>query len=173
MEALGCGLEAGAGITAAPLKFQKIFGDGPAIVLRPHAVAHGDAHVIKEDRVHLMLAGDKNDRVHPQPRGVHGDQQKGNARLRLARAVRAHQGKHPVGMVRVGGPDLTAVQHIVIAVPTRIEGQSGKIGARAGLGVALAPVVLAGEDAGEEGGLLFLRAVTHKDRAAHAEAHGR
>ena len=73
MEALGRGLEPRPGVAATPLEFQKVFGNGPAIVLRAYAMAHGDPHVIKEDRVHLMLTGDKNNRINPQPRGGHGD----------------------------------------------------------------------------------------------------
>ena len=73
MEALGRGLEPRPGVAAAPLKLQQVFGDGPTIVLRTYAMAHGDPDVIKEDRVHLMLTGDKKNRINPQPRGGHGD----------------------------------------------------------------------------------------------------
>ena len=67
-------------------------------------------------------------------------------------------------------PGLLAVDDPVVAVQHRLGAQGGEVGAGAGLAVALAPDVLAGEDAGEEALLLRLRAVADQQRAEHDDA---
>jgi len=72
-----------------------------------------------------------------------------------------------------GGPDLGAVQDVVIPVRLGAHLERGEVRPRAWLGVALAPVVVAGQDAGQVEGLLFGRAVLLDAGADHAQAHRR
>ena len=85
----------------------------------------------------------------------------------------AHQAEHLVGVVGMGGPDLGAVEHIVLAVRFGPELQRSQVRAGTGLRVALAPVVLPGQDARKQLRLLRLGAVADQHGAAHAKAHRR
>ena len=63
--------------------------------------------------------------------------------------VGAHQQLAVVGHVRPGAPDLLAVHHVVVAVALGPGAQRGQIGSGLGLGEALAPDVVAAQDAGQ------------------------
>ncbi len=83
----------------------------------------------------------------------------------------AHQREHAVGVVRMRGPDLGAVDDVVVAVAHRAGLQRREIGAGARLGIALAPVILAGENPRQIEVLLLRRAETDDDGADHLHAH--
>ena len=92
---------------------------------------------------------------------------------RLARLrVGAHQAEAPVGVVRGGGPDLLAVDDVVVALPLRRGPQAGEVGAGAGLGEALAPPVVEVGGARQEALLLRLGAELHQHRAEHGDVEG-
>ena len=63
-----------------------------------------------------------------------------------------------------GGPDLLAVDHILVAVAAGAGAQAGQVHAGLGLGVALGPVVLARQRRREPALLLFGAAVLHQHR---------
>ena len=73
----------------------------------------------------------------------------------------------------VGGPDFRAVQHIVVAVAGGAKLQRGQVRSRSRLGIALAPIVLAGQDARQIEVPLRRRAVAHDAGADHPQAHRR
>ena len=75
-------------------------------------------------------------------------------------------------MLRAGGPDLGAIDHIVITVGHRPALQRCQVGARARFGIALTPDIIAGADAGQIEVLLFVGAELHHHRADHAQTHG-
>ena len=64
-----------------------------------------------------------------------------------------------VGVLRVAGPDLLAVDHVRVAVEHGARRERREVGARAGLAVALAPDLLGREDRFEVAPLLLLGAV--------------
>src|SRR6266511_4928413 len=66
------------------------------------------------------------------------------------------------------GPDLLAVEDVVLTVLHRAGLERGQIGARVGLRVALTPDLLAGEHLGRVALLLLLRPVGNDGRARHA-----
>ena len=82
--------------------------------------------------------------------------------------IGAHQAKDPVGMLRQRGPGLVAVDDIMIAVAHRLGADRGEVGARARLGIALAPPVLAGQNPRQE--FLLLRVIA--ERIDHGADHG-
>ena len=69
-------------------------------------------------------------------------------------------------------PDLRAVEHIVVAVAHRFQLQRGEVGARSGFRITLTPIVFARENTRQIEILLFLRAIFHQHRRAHAKTHG-
>ena len=72
----------------------------------------------------------------------------------------------------VGGPDLGAVEDVVIAILLGEGLQGGQIGTGARLGIALAPEVFAAENLGQILFLLFLGAAADQAGATHVQAHG-
>ena len=158
---------------AAAFELQQIFRDGPALVLGADAIALGHAHVVEEHLIDFVVAGKKVDRPHGDAGTVHVEQQERDAALGLAGEFRPHQRKHAIRVVRVGRPDLAAIQHILVAVLVSAQCEGGKVRTCAGFRVALAPVVFAGQDARQIERLLFGRAVADQCRTAHAESHWR
>ena len=107
---------------------------------------------------------------HGDARRFHVDQQEGDAGLRLCRRIGADQAKNPVGMLRQRRPGLVAVDDVMVAVAHRLGADRCEVGARARLGITLAPPVLAGEDPRQK--FLLLRFVAERidDRADHGDA---
>ncbi len=85
-----------------------------------------------------------------------------------ALGVGAHQAEDPVGVVRERGPDLLAVDDVVVALAHGARLQRREVGAGAGLRIALAPEVLAVVDARQEALLLRVGAEAQQHRRAHA-----
>src|SRR5258705_100276 len=78
------------------------------------------------------------------PRRAHADETDRDPLLGLfALGIGAHEAEDPGREVRLGGPDLLAGHHVVIALPDGARLERREVGARAGLGIALAPEVLA------------------------------
>ena len=64
--------------------------------------------------------------------------------------VGAREQEAPVGHVGVAGPDLVAVDHVLVAVARRGGAQRREVGAGLGLAEALAPALAAADQAGQE-----------------------
>ena len=75
------------------------------------------------------------------------------------------------GRVGVAVPDLLPVHHVVVAVAHRAGLERREVGARLGLGEALAPQHVARGHAREVAGLLLGRAEAHDQRADVVEVH--
>ena len=86
------------------------------------------------------------------------------------RRVGAGQEHHPVGDLREAGPDLLAVDDVgvPVALGPRLEGR--EVGPGVGLGIPLAPNLLAGEDLRQVAPLLRLGAVGGDGRPRHPHA---
>ena len=91
--------------------------------------------------------------------------------------VGAHREPYPVGGVAVGRPDLLPVDDIVAALlvphPYGAGLEGGQVGAGVRFAVADGEVDLAGEDPGQEVGLLFVGAELHDRRADGVQRHQR
>ena len=159
---------------AAALEFEQVLGDAPALPFIAQPAGDRHPRVVEEHLIDFVVAGDTADRPHRDARRGHVDQEKADALVLLGRGLAAaHQGEHAIGEMRVGGPDLAAVDHIMVAVAHRASGKRCQIGARARLGIALAPVIVAGQHARQVVRFLLRRAEAHDDRAGHAQARGR
>ncbi len=89
----------------------------------------------------------------------------------LLGGVGAHQAEAPVGVLRARGPDLLAVDQIVVALVLALGLQRGEIRSRARLGEALAPAQFALDDRRDVPALLLLTAIFQQGRAEHHHAH--
>src|SRR5690242_2401204 len=106
-----------------------------------------------------MAAVDRDDRPHRDAGPLHVDQQKRDPFLPLFRLrVGAHEAEAPIGVVRGRGPDLLAVDDIVVTVTLGGGFERSEIGAGARLGEPLAPPIIDIGGAWEETLLLLLRA---------------
>ena len=133
-------------------------------VLRRHA------DVLEEHLVELGVAGDLAERAHGDPRRVHVEEEVGEPLVLLGARIGAGQQHHPVGDLREAGPDLLAVDHVVVAVLHGPGLEAGQVRSRVRLGVALAPDLLAGEDLLEVPLLLGLAPVRDDRGAGHPDA---
>ena len=103
----------------------------------------------------------------------HVEQQERHAHLRPLEVPGTHETEHPVRVVRVCGPDLRAVDDVVVAVGDGGGLQAGEIGTRLRFGITLTPEVVAAQHARQIVVALFLRAAAEQGRAEHREAHRR
>src|SRR6185437_5470310 len=155
----------------AALELQEIFAIGPALAFLADAVRYGHADIVEEYLVDLVVAADGQDRPRGDARRFHVDQDEADAVLLALAFVGADQREHAVGVVRMRGPDLGAVDDVIVAVAHRAGLQRGEVGARARLGIALAPVILAGKNPRQIKILLLLRAEADDDGTDHLHAH--
>ena len=99
-----------------------------------------------------------------------GHEQERDALVLRHVGVGAGEHEDPVGEVAGRRPDLLAVDHPLVAVERGPAAEVAEVGAGVGLGVALAPDVLAAEDAREEVALLLLGAPLEERVADHLDA---
>ena len=154
------------------LMAEQVFGVSPALVFFADQVIGGHLHVVKPDLVDLGLAVEQHDGAHGHARGLHVDQQKGNAGLRFAFGAGAHQAKNPVAVLAQRGPGLLAVDDVVIALALGLAFDGGQVRAGTRLAVALAPPDLATGNAGQKALLLLGVAKGHDDRRHHHRPEG-
>ena len=153
----------------AALVLQQFLGYFPATVQAADEVAFRHVHVSQKCFAEHRCAADQGDRPRLDPRTLHVEQQEADAAV-LGAGVGAYQAEDPVGVVGVGGPDLLAIDQIVVALIFGAGREAGQIGAGAGLAIALTPAQFAARDGRQVCGLLFLAAVFQQHRAEHADA---
>src|SRR5690606_19917824 len=137
-----------------PLVLEQVLGAGPAAPFRADEVLDGNPHLVEPDLVDLVVPVEGDDGPDLDTGAAQVHEQEADPVL-LARSVgSAHQAEDPVGEMRRRGPDLLAVDDVVVAAATRPRAQAGEVGARAGLGVALCPPGIARGDRGQEAPLL-------------------
>ena len=156
-------------------RWSSISGRPPEVLLADQVLGrHLD--VLEPDFVDLVFAVQHDDRTHLDARRLHVDQQEGNAFLLASFGRGANQAENPVGVLAERSPGLLAVDHVMVAVGTFYQlgahFQRGQVGARTGLGIALAPPVAAVDDARQETLLLRRIAEGHDYRRHHLEAEG-
>ena len=127
------------------------------------------AHVVEVDLVELGVPRDLLEGPDGDPGQLHVQQEVGDPLVPGRVGVRARQEHHPVGHVRDRGPDLLAGDHPVLAVLDRARLERRQVAAGIGLGVALAPDLLAGEHLGGIAPLLLLGPVGDDGGARHAD----
>src|SRR6266849_3608732 len=139
--------------------------DLPAGAGRTHHHLGRHAHVLEEDLRELRVAGDLPQGAHADARAPHVDQEEADAMVLRRLGLGAAEEEAPVGDVGVAGPHLLAVHDEAVAAALAARAQRAQVRAGAGLGEALAPEILAREQAGEEAPALRLGAVAEDGRA--------
>ncbi len=119
-----------------------------------------------------MFVVDGDDGIDLDALGLHIHKNEGDALLLLALVAGSHQNENPVGVLGITGPDLGAIDHVVVAIQFRLGFQGSQVGARTRLGVALAPPGCALEDAREEFILLLLGTELVDHGPYHANTEG-
>jgi hypothetical protein len=104
------------------------------------------------------------------PLGLHVDQQKADALLLLALCAGAHEAEDPVGDLGVAGPDLGAVDHVVVTIPLRPGLEAREVRTGAGLRVALAPPHITRQRGRQEPLFLLVIAEGVDHRGHHVDA---
>ena len=135
-----------------------------------HGVFDRHPNVIEKHVVDLAATIHGGDRSHLYARAGHVDEQERDASLRFALGRGAHQAEHHVGVLGEGGPGLGAVDDIMVAVALGPRLERSEVGTRTRFGIALAPPVLAGQDARQIALLLRLAAEGDDHRADHGDA---
>ena len=128
---------------------EQVFGIGPALVFFADEVFSGHLDIVKPHLVHLHTAVQQLDGPHADAFGLHVDQQKADAGLRLALAVGTHQAEDPLAILTQRGPGFLAVDDEFIALAFGFRFERCQVRARARLAVALAPPYVAAGDAGQ------------------------
>ncbi len=141
----------------ATLVLQRDVGDPPAVVLGAHPICHRHAHVGEE---HLGELRAIRARCAAAARRYRAGPSAGSA-TRCPCAWRVGVGPHEeladVGDLSERAPDLLTVQHVVVAVALGARAQGREVGARARLGEALTPHLVAPQDLRQVRGLLLAR----------------
>ena len=142
----------------------------------PSRLSSGMHRVVEEDLVEHLLAGHVPDGPGLDARGLHVDDEGGDA-LVLGAAfdgggVGPQEEEPPSGQVGGGDPDLLTVDHVGVAVPDGGGPQVGQVVAGIGLGEPLAPVVGGIEDGRQPPGLLLVGAPGDDHRPDLPEAVG-
>src|SRR5713226_4138921 len=137
--------------------------DFPSFVERPDEVLLGHLDVVEKDLVEMVMPVHYDQRTHVDARRSHVvDDQVADA-LVLGRArIGAGEEKHLVGILRAGCPDFRSVNNEVIALEFGARLQTREIGTGARLGIALAPDIVAREDARKIMFFLLLARPLHK-----------
>ena len=151
------------------LEVERRNGGVPAPVLLADDVLFRYAHVIEEHLVELVGAGHVHQRLHRDARRLHIQDEVGNPLVLGRVRVGAGEQDHPLGHMRQRGPDLLAVEDVVVTVAHGFRLERGQIRTGLRLAVALAPNVFAGEHAGQVFLLLLVCAVDDDRRARHPQ----
>src|SRR5713226_2174414 len=144
--------------------------DFPSFVERPDEILLGHLHVVEKDLVEVMVPIHYDQRTHVDARRSHVvDDQVADALVLGSARIGAREQKHLVGILRAGCPDFRSVDNEVIALEIGMCLQAREIGTRARLGIALAPDIVAREDARQIMLFLLLARPLHKGRAEQAD----
>src|SRR6266404_4387046 len=142
----------------------------PALVLSTDQVGLRDLHVHEEHLVEVAVAVQQHEGAHRDAGGRHVHQQVADAAMLGRARVGAHEQVDPVRELRARRPHLLAVHHEVVPPLLRPRAEAREVGARARLGVALAPDVVAAQDARQVALLLRLGAPFDDGGPRHADA---
>ena len=152
----------------------EVEGDGevvPAAVLLAHALLDGYADILEEHLVEAVLVAHVDQRPHRDPRRLHIEHEQGDALVLGRVGIGAGGEPAPVREVAAGGPNLLAVDHVVVAVAHGAGLQGGEVAAGAGFAVEGAPPLLGARDRRDVGALLLLGAVEHERGSDPGDTH--
>src|SRR3954453_2659206 len=148
----------------AALEPERRHGHPPAVAGRPEDVVARRPRTVEEDLVELRRAGDLHNRPDVDAGLLHRHEQVGQPGMLPGVRVGAGQDEAPAGDVRERGPGLLPGDGPLVTVTDRGGAYAGQVGPGTRLGVALAPQLLAREDARKEAPSLLVTAARKERR---------
>ena len=148
----------------AALEAEQRHRDPPAVAGLADDQVGGRPGAGEEHLVELRAAGQLLDRPDVDAVLVDRDEQERQPVVPLRAGLAAGDDEEPLRELRVGRPDLLAVEHPLAVVEPGLGLHVGQVGAGAGLGVALGPQLLDGQDLGQEPLLLLVGPERHQRR---------
>ena len=155
----------------APFEAERCHRDLPAAIDLADHIGQGNAHIVIEALGEVSEAGHCLYRPHFDLRAAHVAYHPTDTLVARLVRIGADQQFLPDCVLRVGRPDLGAVDHKVVAIDRGLAFQAGQIGPRAGFGEALTPVFLAAQDRRQVPLLLRLAARNDQRRPGMAQCH--
>ena len=126
--------------------------------------------VVIDHFIGFMQAVYQMDGPYRDARRIQRNQKEGYAKLLLGLIRRAGQQKYPVGHMRLGGPELPAIDDPFVALQLSPRRQAREVRPSTGFRITLCPNVLTREHARQMERLLRIRTERHDDWPAHAQA---
>ena len=130
----------------APLVAERVHGDLPAVAALPQQVLLGHDDVVEEQLRELGVTGDLRHRAHLEPGRSHVDDQHRDAAVLGRLRVGAREHTAPARVLAPRHPGLLAAHDEVVVVLDGARAQRREVGPGLGLGEALAPELLGGQD---------------------------
>ena len=152
------------------LVLQQALGQVPAAVQGANQLAFRHFHGVKEHLAKRRFTADQIYRRNTHTGAFHVQHNQADARVFTGAAIGSDQGVHPVRLVAVGGPDLAAIHHKVIALIAGSGFQTGQIRAGIGLGKPLTPANLATGHRGQQVEFLLFSTELQQHGAQHPYA---
>ena len=137
-------------VGSAALERELLADLGPSHADRPDDIRVGHEHVAEHDLVEVGSAVEERDGVHLDPGRVQIDEHLTQSRVAILGVTRAHEGDHPVVLVRTGRPDLGAVDDPPVVGAVRARHHRREVAPGVGLAHPDAERQLAPADGGEE-----------------------
>jgi len=151
------------------LDLEQILCHCPACAFAPEQAVGRDLDIVEKHLVDFVVAGHHADRAHPDAGRTQVDQHEAQ-RVFAVLALRAQQTENLVRKMRIGSPNLGAIDDIGIAAPFGESRDRSEIRARARLGEALAPLIVALDNSRQQIRLLRGCAECHDHRTDIADA---
>ena len=154
---------------------ERDLGEPPSLALLADAVLLVQAGVVEEDLIERVGGRHVDDRRQSHAGQVHRHDEVRQPLVLRDVGVGACDQDPELGVMAAAGPDLGAVEHVLVAVANGTRGEAGEIAPGIGLAEQLAPVLVAAEDRIEEALALPLRSgeVDRRRRPSDADRVGR
>ena len=165
-------LHARASTERRTLEVERRRRDVPAAVEFAEQAGLWNAYVVEKDLVEALTVRHVDQRPHADAGRLHVHEEVTDAAVLRRVGIGARDHEHPVGVVRLAGPDLLSVEDELVAIRNGARLQRCEIGAGVWFAVPLAPDDLAGRDARQVLRLLLVVAVEDDRRAEITDGGG-
>ena len=154
----------------AALVTERVHRDLPAVAELAEQVGPRHDDVVEEQLAELGVAGDLRHRPQLHAGRSHVDDQHRDPAVLRPGVVRAGQHAAPARELPPGDPGLLPAEHEVVAAVLSAGSQRREVGAGVGLGEALAPDLVGGQDRRDVPAPLLVAAEAQQRRPEHVEA---
>ena len=153
-----------------PFVLQGDIGDMPAVAASHHNLVGWHADIREERLAELGAAGHRDQWAHLNARRIHGDKKVGQPIVLALVELSTAEEEHHVGVVGRTRPDFLAIDDELAILDTGAGFGGGKVGARTGLRIALAPNDVTADGRPDPLNALLLRSDLEQCRHQHGNA---